>query len=252
MSALTTPVVLAILPFVWIWIAFHLARQCKRVALPCLLGLCCVLLTILPWTLRNALVFHKAIPLKDNFWMELCIGNVGDGLHWWNGAQHPAGNTVEAGRFSRLGEQPYLAEKHAEALAYLRMHPGQYATRCFRRVVFLWTGFWSFNPAYLREEPLDLPNIFFLTGLSVLAGIGLRRAYREERSRAAALLFLLILIAFPLPYYASHLDPGYRHPLDPVLVILVCHALKGRFERGRNAALYPGAARTEDQLSLAG
>ena len=256
-SALTTPVVLAILPFVFAWIAVHLARQRKRVILPCLLGLGCVAATVLPWTLRNALVFHRAIPFKDNFWMELCVGNVGNGLHWWNGAEHPAGNAAEAARFAWLGEQPYLAEKHAEAFAYLRMHPGRYALRCLRRVVFLWTGFWSVHPAYMREEPLDSPNIFFLTGLSVLAGIGLYRAFREERSRAAALLFLLILIAFPLPYYASHLDPGYRHPLDPLLVILVCYALDGWLERRRNASTSAGAARaknqlSKDQLSLAG
>ena len=248
-AALTTPVVLATLPFVMLWIAFYLFRQRKRVILPCVLGLCCVVLTVLPWTLRNALVFHQAIPFKDNFWMELCVGNVGDGLHWWSGAQHPAGNAVEAASFARLGEQRYLAEKHAETLAYLHTHPGQYALRCLRRFVFLWTGFWSFNPVYMREEPLDPPNIFFLSTLSALAGAGLYRALREERSRRTSVLFLLIFIAFPMPYYASHLDPGYRHPLDPLLVILACYAVEGWLQ-GRRAAAARAAANHE--FSLAG
>ncbi len=247
-SALTTPVVLAILPFVFGWIVFHLSRQRKRVLLPLVVGSCCIAVTVLPWTLRNALVFHKAIPFKDNFWMELCVGNVGDGLHWWNGAQHPAGNLAEAASFARLGEQPYLAQKHAEALAYLHTHPGQYAVRCLRRFVFLWTGFWSFNPAYLHEEPLDPPNIFFLSTLSALAGAGLRRALREER-RAAAVLCLLIFAAFPLPYYLSHLDPGYRHPLDPLLVILACYAVEGWLARRRGLT---ASALSKGELSLAG
>jgi hypothetical protein len=48
-----------------------------------------------------------------------------------------------------------------------------------RRVVYLWTGFWSFSRRYLREEPFDPPNIFFCTALTILAFLGLRCAWRE-------------------------------------------------------------------------
>jgi hypothetical protein len=39
------------------------------------------------------------------------------------------------------------------------------------------------------------------------------------------MLYCLVLLSFPVPYSLSHLDPGFRHPVDPLLVILACFAV---------------------------
>jgi hypothetical protein len=96
--------------------------------------------------------------------------------------------------------------------------------RSLRHVIFMWTGFWSFNRDYLRQEPFDPENICFLTLLSLLSIAGLYFMFREGRG-ATARLYFLVLLSFPVPYYLSHLDPGFRHPVDPLLVILACFAL---------------------------
>jgi hypothetical protein len=155
--------------------------------------------------------------------MEVSIGNVGNDLHWWNGSVHPSGNDEELARFERLGELGYMDYKHRQAVEFIRNHPGTYAWRCIRRVVFTWTGFWSANPKYLRDEPFDFANVFFCSGFTLLAVLGLRKALR--RSRIAAMPFVIALIAFPLPYYLTHADISYRQPLNPVLVILASVAL---------------------------
>jgi hypothetical protein len=92
--------------------------------------------------------------------------------------------------------------------------------------VFTWTGFWSLNPEYLREEPFDLTNVFFCTTFTVLALIGLGKALR--RSRSAVMPYALVLLAFPIPYYLTHSDISYRQPLNPEIVILASVAAVSR------------------------
>ena len=191
-----------------------------------------MVVTLLPWVVRNELVLGHAIPFKNGFWLEVCVGNVNNSLHWWDGLEHPSGSTRESARFERLGEMRYLAAKHEEAVTYIKRHPGAYALRFLRHVVFMWTGFWSFNHEYLRQEPFDPENICFLSLLSLLSLAGLCRMFREGSS-TIAMLYLLVLLVFPVPYYLSHLDPGFRHPVDPLLVILACSAFRRRLPRSR-------------------
>ncbi len=174
------------------------------------------------------------IPFKDGFWLEVCVGNVGNGLHWWNGDQHPAGSSVELASLHRLGELPYMALKRSVAVRYIHAHPGVYLLRSLRRVLFWWTGFWSINPAYLREEPLDGPNIAFLTALTGMAGLGIYGALGVASRRRNTGLLLLVLAAYPVPFYLSHVDPGYRHGIEPFLVIFAAHGiLQWHDRRGR-------------------
>ena len=72
-------------------------------------------------------------------------------------------------------------------MTYIRRHPGAYAWRSLRHVVFMWTGFWSLNREYLREEPFDPENICFLSLLSLLSLAGLYRMFREGSSTIAML-----------------------------------------------------------------
>jgi 4-amino-4-deoxy-L-arabinose transferase-like glycosyltransferase len=235
-AALTNPVVVVVAPAIGLWLLFRLAQQRKRWIRAGAIGALGMMLTVAPWPIRNVVSLHQAVPFKDGFWMEVCVGNVNGALHWWDGDEHPSGTAVEAERFAAMGEFPYMAAKRQKAFDFIRNHPGSYAWRSLRHAIFMWTGFWSFNPRYLRMEPFDPPNIFMATALTVLATIGLRRLFRSERQKQVALLFLLVLVLFPLPYHLSHLDPGFRHPLDPLLVVLASGAVVEFFQRRLAAA----------------
>jgi hypothetical protein len=87
----------------------------------------------------------------------------------------------------------------------------------------MWTGYWSFNPAYLSEEQFDLANIPFYTITTILALLGLRKLF--QRDFVLALPFAFLLILFPVVYYMTHPDLVYRHPLDPFVVILATSAV---------------------------
>jgi 4-amino-4-deoxy-L-arabinose transferase-like glycosyltransferase len=226
LAALTTPVVLTLVPFLGGWICYRLHRNGKNWKLPAATAAFVLLVTVAPWMVRNNLVFHQFVFLEDNFWMEVCVGNLGDGQHWWNDAVHPAGNNAELVEFRQLGELGYMHRERRQALDFIQNHPGIYLWRSLRRVVYMWTGFWSLRREYLRGEPFDLPNIFFCTSFTVLAMTGLYRAFHG--SWTAMMPYALILLAFPVAYYVAHPEISFRQPVDPILVIFASFAVFSR------------------------
>ena len=145
-----------------------------------------------------------------------------------------------------MGELRYLAAKHEKAAAYIHAHPLRYAWRVFRRELLMWTGFWSLHSDYLIQEPLDPENIIMATTLSLFAFFGLRRLFSGKDPKRGATLILTVLVLYPQPYYFTHLDPGYRHPIDPLLVVLasssIVHILRGRLLRSETELEQPQLA----------
>jgi len=226
LAALTTPVALGVLPFVLGWVCYRLQKSARNWTAPLVVAVLALFATISPWLIRNYRTFNKPVFLKDNFWMEVCVGNVGNALHWWNGSVLPVRSAAEGAEFQRVGELAYMQEKRAQALSFIETHPGTYVLRCIRRVVFMWTGFWSFQPEYLREEPLDPVNIFVCTFVTLLALVGLRKAFREQPE--IALFYALVLGTFPIVFYLTHPELSFRQPIDPEIVILVSYAALSR------------------------
>jgi hypothetical protein len=113
--------------------------------------------------------------------------------------------------------------KKRQAVEFIRAHPGWYAWDSVRRAIYIWTGYWSLDRNYLKEEPLDPPNILFCTGLTVLALIGLWRGLRANWSET--LPYALVLFSFPLVYYITSPEVYYRRPIDPFFVILAIVAV---------------------------
>jgi hypothetical protein len=111
-----------------------------------------------------------------------------------------------------------MDRKKQQAIESIRAYPGWYAWTSLRRALYLWTGYWSLDRAYLAEEPLDPPNIFLCTTLTILALLGLRRALKTDF--AANLPYALVLFSFPLVYYITSTEVYYRRPIDPFFVIL--------------------------------
>jgi len=224
LSALTAPVILGALPFLTGWICWRLQRQKRSWFVPAATAGLAVFVTLAPWMVRNYQTFHRPVFIKDTLSMVFLDGNFGNKLHWWDGAQDPCGdNPGELAKFQQVGEQAYMAEKWRLVFDYLRNNPGTFVWRSMRRVVYMWTGYWSFNSEYLHEEPFDPLNIVLCTSFTVLAIIGLSKAFRKLPSIATP--YAIVLLVYPLIYYVTHSDQAYRHPLDPEIVILATYAV---------------------------
>jgi hypothetical protein len=113
----------------------------------------------------------------------------------------------------------YLAEKKALATNFIENNPMFFAGLSVRRAFSYWTGFWSFSPAYLSREPLEIADVFFCSSITVLMLLGARRFWRQDRS--GALAYLALITIFPFTYYFTHATPDYRQPIEPEVVVLV-------------------------------
>jgi hypothetical protein len=179
-----------------------------------------------PWFARNYEVFHRFIPVRSGFGLELYIGNNGYSTRWVNSALHPNHNVAELSEYERVGEMAYMDHKLRQAKDFIRSHPAWFAWMTFRRVVYIWTGYWSFDRAYLKQEPLDPANIPLQTALTGLGLWGLRSLF--QRDRALGIRFAIVLLFFPLTYYVSHPETYYLRPVDPLIVVLAAVVIAGR------------------------
>jgi 4-amino-4-deoxy-L-arabinose transferase-like glycosyltransferase len=222
-AGLTESSILVVIPFLMALAAWRLARAGKRWLLPGVVASLTLAAVISPWMIRNAMVFHRFIPMRGNMGLELWLGNNGQNLAWSSYDLSPMHNEKELAEYNQMGEVAYMDQKARLAEEYIHDHPRWYAWMCVRRATYLWTGYWSFNRDYLAEEPMDPANIPFASCMTLLGLTGLFLAWRKDRFdafRYGGVMFL-----FPLTYYFAHPEPYHMRPLDPLLVILGCYAI---------------------------
>jgi 4-amino-4-deoxy-L-arabinose transferase-like glycosyltransferase len=224
-SALTEPVVLSVVPLLALWTVYRRYRLGRSWTLPMVTAAFGALAIMSPWIVRNYELFHKFIPVRSGFGLELYIGNNGYSERWVNSSLHPNHSDAELSEYERAGEIAYMDHKLQQGKDYIRAHPGWFAWMTARRIVYMWTGYWSFDRAYLKDEPLDPPNIVVATTMTVFGLLGLWSVFNFDCSLATR--FAIVLVVFPLPYYVSHPETYYFRPVDPMLVVLAAVALAG-------------------------
>ena len=226
LAALTSPAIVSVLPFLGGWTCYRLHRRSQAWFRPAAFAALAFILFVSPWFIRNYNTFHRFIPFRDNMGMVLRLGTKGASNHWAAYELGPWHSDAEWQQFQQLGELGYMEKERKQAVDFIGAHPDWYAWTTLRRAVYMWTGFWSFDPSYLVQEPLDPPNIFLCTIFTVLSLVGLWRAFRFEP--AIAVLFALVLVSFPAIYYITSPEVYYRRPIDPLIVILAASLVQAR------------------------
>src|SRR5262249_36820860 len=180
--------------------------------------LCCV-----PWTLRNYVVFHRFVALRSNFPLELYIGNnenYDDKRPRW---PPPITKERETVRYFRMGETAFMDEEMRKAKLFIRAHPRIAAELFGERFVAFWAGIANPVQVFPNAEPLVKTLILCatLSGVGALAGIVVLFVRRSPYA------FPLTTgpIVFPVIYYISHTSVRYRHPIDPIVLLLAATAL---------------------------
>jgi 4-amino-4-deoxy-L-arabinose transferase-like glycosyltransferase len=168
-----------------------------------------------PWPMRNAGVLHAFIPLRSNFGYEVWQGNHTGASGMFDAKLEPLQNKQEYSDYVREGEVVYMRNKSTLAKAYVCAHPGAFLRLSATRVVRFWSGAGSELNSGIVELHAVLTSLLGLLGLAALC----------RQSRTTALLFLLPLLVFPLPYYITHPDFRFRLLLDPLLTILSAYAV---------------------------
>jgi hypothetical protein len=218
-GALANPTMLAFLPFcgLWIWRQRYQCglRSVGGVALASL-----VFFSVLsPWIVRNYNTFGRFVFLRDDFGLQLRLGNgpYADGMLM--AYLQPNLNKLELEKFQSLGELVYAQSCKQQAFDWIRAHPGRFAVISLKRFFYYWNGVPRETSS---RAPMDFRTSAFLA-TSVLAIWGLVRAIRQDRP--GAWLFAGLIIFYPAIYYFVYPHARYRHPIEPQLTILIVFLL---------------------------
>jgi hypothetical protein len=172
-----------------------------------------------PWPIRNARVLHAFIPLRSNFGYEVWQGNHPGATGVFDTTIEPLGNKQEYSDYAAKGEVAYMRDKGTLARDYIRTYPSEFIKLSAERVARFWAG----AGFAVNSRVVELHAV--LTSLLGLAGLAALYRRRREKDRGRAVLFLLPLLVFPLPYYITHAEFRFRLVLDPLLTILGAYAI---------------------------
>lgn len=216
-AAVTNPSLLGVLPFSLGWLGFQRRRALRAALNPILLTVITAFAITVPWLVRNWMVMHKPVFIRDNFGFEFYLGN----YHGSNGlgylGKHPTENKLQLKLYSELGELAYVKHFQTEALNFMKHYPEEFAILTLKRFVSFWDG-GMINyepPTYWGWKPWKLLTLAVPTAFGLLLSVG------RDRNRGAALLGLVVLL-YPLPYYFTYPQERYRHAIEPEMLILAC------------------------------
>jgi Dolichyl-phosphate-mannose-protein mannosyltransferase len=233
-TLMTNPSLGSLLPFLLAWAAYVRKREQERTerAVPngsvarlkppaVALGLailCCV-----PWTIRNYAVFHRFVPLRSNFPLELYIGNNENYDDKHPRYPGPVTKERETLRYFRMGETPFMDEEMRKAKAFIVAHPRVEIILFADRFASFWTGL----PHALENfRATDSWLVRTLMLCAAISGIGALAGTIVLASRRSEYTFPLATypVVFPVLYYITHTSLRYRHPIDPVVLLLTAIA----------------------------
>jgi hypothetical protein len=231
-ALMTNPSLGSVLPVLLGWAAYRGWKQGNghpsRPLLACGIAvLCCV-----PWTVRNYWTFHRFIPLRSNFAFELWLGNNEQFDEQSVIAPAADPERFEIRNYIHMGEMAFMQDKWRRATAFIQAHPRLEIALFGRRFVATWTG---------MEKPIagfrdaDSPLVRLVLVSNTLAAMGaLCGVVALLRSRNMyAFPLAAVVMVYPVIYYVTHASLRYRHPIDPVVLLLSAALVAALVQKGK-------------------
>ncbi|MGH9665707.1 MAG: hypothetical protein ACRD9L_14880, partial [Bryobacteraceae bacterium] len=175
---------------------------------------------------RNYVVFHCFVPFRSTLGLSLWLGNNEHAEDRSVGSMHPIGSSAERNRYIALGEMVYMQEKEQQAVQFMLANPRAEIHLIRDRFLEFWSGgtphpvadFFRFRSVWFRFV------LLFNLAAAIGAFAGIVTLYR--RRNGAAFPAAAYVIVFPCAYYLTLAIPRYRHPIDPVVLLLTAFALQ--------------------------
>ena len=166
-------------------------------------------LMLIPWQIRDYHVFGRFFIVRDNFPLEMYVGNqpgtYGSHVMWG----HPATDPVERERMNSEGENKYFDELWQRFLVEYHADPGAYWRHTLNRLGFLYVD--SLPEHRFRAVRICVESVFVVLAVAGLV-IGWRLGYR------ASWLFWLCLLSV-IPYMFTEVTLSYTLPLRAGLMV---------------------------------
>jgi Dolichyl-phosphate-mannose-protein mannosyltransferase len=240
LALMTNPALGAALPFLLGWLIWAAAKnspinnpsiRVRQTALRAAAALGLTLLCCVPWTVRNFVVFHRFIPLRSDLGFELYVGNNENYDEHRRALPATITDEREILRYLRMGEMPFVDEEMRKATEFIRTHPRVEAELIAKRVVAFWIG--TAQPiAAFRSTDSSLARAIlvgnFLTWIGAIAGVVILFGNRNFYAFPLAAFIAVV----PAIYYVTHTSLRYKHPIDPIVLVLTAVALGTIFKKG--------------------
>ena len=228
-TLMTNPSLGSLLPFLLGWAA-HRARREKQagITMRALAAAGIAIACCAPWTVRNYVQFHRMVPLRSNFPLELYIGNNNNYASRQFVWPPKIKKEVELQRYLRMGETAFMDEEKRKAVEFIRAHPGIFVELTGERFVTFWTGLPAPVQAFLSTDSQLVRVLLVCNTLTAVGGlVGI--AVLIVRRSAHAFPLAVYPVVFPWLYYITHSNLRYRHPIDPVVLLLGAVAVSRLF-----------------------
>jgi 4-amino-4-deoxy-L-arabinose transferase-like glycosyltransferase len=215
---LTNTAIVSLLPFCLLWLWYGSPRKRPMLAGA---GICVLFaaLIVSPWLVRNYEVFGKFIFVRDNLPLEMYEANNDRSGGLWTRSEHPGNDPEAMRRFQDMGEMKFMEEKQEQVNRFVREHPGRFAWFSVERFGY----FWAAPPQLTIVAGYDM-MIARHTGFLLAAVLAFAGLWLTFRNRVpGSFLFGACLIFYPLPYYLVNPFPRYKHPIEPVMILLVVY-----------------------------
>ncbi len=255
---MTNPSLGSLLPFLLGWAAYRAwwrssPRPSVRTWLtPTSAALAIAILCCVPWTIRNYAVFHRFVPLRSNFPLELYIGN--NENYDDQRPRYPGMVTKdrETWRYIKMGETPFMDEEMRKAKKFIVSHPRVEAILFYERFIAFWGGIPNPIDKFMATDSWLVRSLILcamISGVGAVAGMLVLVWKRSDYVIPLA----VYPIVFPFLYYITHTSLRYRHPIEPEILLLtaiVGGALFGAWPTGRVAARVSFGAETDPPRSF--
>jgi len=200
-----------------------------RTTLACFLAIAC----IATWTIRNYTVFHTFIPMRGNLGAELhqSILEEHQGFPW--GATIPVCEPCPVfQQYRQMGEAAYVRSEGELAKQTISTHKRRFVDYSLKRFFFFWVSLPKPAEKGVLIEAAREANYFFVSLASLL---GLALALKQRIP--GAILFAWAFALVPLTYYFITVQARFRHPLEPLMTILIVFLFQSAGKRQKTVSL---------------
>jgi hypothetical protein len=232
--ALLIPTCISVFLCWLIWLAF--SRKASLFRAPAVALIILPAIIVSPWIVRNYLVFHRIVFVRDNLGLELSVSNndcapfsLRENLAiGCLQKSHPNENVAEAGKVLAMGEARYNELRLREGIDWVTGNPHRFMSLCAQRFVAFWLPHFSedlmrefFQDGRRARFPVYLMTFLSIIGMWIIA----------RRDIKSAIVCAIWLCLFPLIYYVVQFEDRYRYPIMWVTFLLGALPLSVVIER---------------------
>lgn len=223
--ALCNPSLLLFLPAAGLWVMLGARNSRRQIGFASVSALVFVL-CISPWVVRNAIVFHRFIPMRANFGAEFYLGNGPGARGFLMEYDHPYEDPDQMRLYKKMGEVAYAQMRGRAAWRFVASDPGLFVRNTLKRIYFFWISVPHPTGKHWYTEAGRVLNYAFA---SIAGLLGLFLAL--QRRVPGAWLFAWAFLLTPLVYYFVTVHARFRDPIEPLIAILAVYLFQSAEKR---------------------